>query len=145
MGYLVKRSRSADRRTRQPRPAKLCRPAPIMAVNAGVIARFRDHLLLELQALGAHTYCFSRHASTYIRFRDHRLGSLRIADHPGRESNAFRWNLDVVAEPLCTHDDRNGMRCYYFGPLTVDELVASIKEAAAVLNMEADDVCLATL
>lgn len=51
------------------------------------------YILEELAPLGIYITQVSRFSSTYFKFADSRLGSLRMADHKGRREYDFRWNL----------------------------------------------------
>lgn len=52
-----------------------------------------DKLYSELKKLGAIRWHNSMHDSYYIKFRDARLGSIRIADHPGRKKYSYKYKI----------------------------------------------------
>jgi hypothetical protein len=57
------------------------------------------YMVQGLRDLGAHIVYQSRHTgSTYIKFDDDRIGSLRVSDHPGRPKYRYRWNLLTAGE-----------------------------------------------
>jgi hypothetical protein len=56
------------------------------------------YILKELEYLGIYITYVSKYSSTYFKFEDGRLGSLRMADHKGvKNPNGgtynFKWNL----------------------------------------------------
>lgn len=139
MSYLRKESRIA-KRARVLRSVARQKVKPDgRGANRRAIEQVHQRLLIELHDLGAWTYHVAQWGSTYIKFADPQLGSLRISDHQGREKYAYRWNLDVVSEPLCVVEERNGHLCYHFGPETVDELVASIRQWGKTIKEGFDD------
>lgn len=50
-------------------------------------------VLNELKHIGAFKWHVSNYHSIYIKFRDTRLGSIRIADHNGREKYNYKYQL----------------------------------------------------
>jgi len=52
-------------------------------------------LLKELKPFGAIDWHTSKNDSRYIKFRDCRIGSIRIADHDGRKSYKYKFNIDT--------------------------------------------------
>lgn len=52
-----------------------------------------EHLLKELKQFGAIDWHKSKHSSRYIKFKDTRLGSIRIADHTGRSGYKYTYEL----------------------------------------------------
>lgn len=57
------------------------------------ISSITKHLLKELKEFGAIDWHESRHSSRYIKFKDTRLGSIRIADHKGRSKYSYTYEL----------------------------------------------------
>lgn len=58
-------------------------------------------LLKELQAYGSIPWYTAATGSMYIKFRDTRLGSIRIADHPARGQYSYKYELS----PESTNDE----------------------------------------
>ena len=55
-----------------------------------------DYLLNNLSCLGAFLwYKSQKTGSAYIKFKDARLGSIRVADHPSRERYSYKYDLTV--------------------------------------------------
>lgn len=97
--------------------------------NAARIAKLTKRLVAELQDLGAYVYHVGIYGSTYIKFTHPRLGSLRIADHPGRPNYSYRWNLDLsISEAY--QDQHIGKTRYHFPLQDRDQFVAQIREYA---------------
>jgi len=69
--------------------------------------------------------------STYIKFENPSIGSLRVGDHPGRKKYAYRWNLF-----LNLPEDQRGMRIdrglkrWYYDASQLDEFVFHITNYA---------------
>lgn len=57
------------------------------------ISSITKHLLKELKEFGAIDWHESKHTSRYIKFKDTRLGSIRIADHKGRSKYSYTYEL----------------------------------------------------
>lgn len=57
--------------------------------------RWEYHVFGELRAAGLEPflYCTALTGSCYFRFGNSLLGSLRVANHPGRERLRYRWQL----------------------------------------------------
>lgn len=55
--------------------------------------KIAKYLLKVLKPFGAIEWHESRHSSQYIKFRDVRLGSIRIADHTGRQKYSYTYEL----------------------------------------------------
>ncbi len=53
-------------------------------------------IYMNLKALGAIEW-YSNSSSYYIKFKDCRIGSIRISDHKSRERYSYKWDLDVNA------------------------------------------------
>ena len=52
-------------------------------------------LLNELEKFGAFVWVYAKSGSVYIKFKDCRVGSIRIANHPGLGKYAYRYAVDV--------------------------------------------------
>jgi hypothetical protein len=83
----------------------------------------KKQVLRRLKALGANLYHVSKYDSIYIRFRNKRLRSLRIADHNGREKYKYKWNLVLHGETR-TEVDMGISRNYY----NIDDIDLLIEE-----------------
>lgn len=53
----------------------------------------RDNLFKALKDYGAVKWHRSKHDSFYIKFKDTRLGSIRISDHKGRTKYSYTYEL----------------------------------------------------
>ena len=54
----------------------------------------RDALYKRLKPLGAIKWHNNR-SSYYIKFKDNRVGSIRISDHEGRERYSYTWQVNI--------------------------------------------------
>lgn len=61
------------------------------------ISSITKHLLKELKEFGAIDWHESKHSSRYIKFKDTRLGSIRIADHKGRSKYSYTYELTDIS------------------------------------------------
>ena len=54
-----------------------------------------NKLLWELKRVSIKAYIWHKATtgSCYIRFKDNRIGSIRIGDHPGREHLKYKFNI----------------------------------------------------
>lgn len=106
--------------------------------NAARIAKLTKRLVAELQDLGAYVYHVGIYGSTYIKFTHPRLGSLRIADHPGRPNYSYRFNIDLsISEAY--QDQHIGKTRYHFPLQDRDQFVAKIREYARQVREGFDD------
>lgn len=71
-----------------------------------ILISTRDNVLGELASLGAYLYYSAVTGSQYIKFKDPRVGSLRIGDHRGKEKYRYKWNLLAGGTRRTTHTDR---------------------------------------
>ena len=97
--------------------------------NAARIAKLAKRLVRDLEDLGAYIYHTGIYGSTYVKFTHPRLGSLRIADHPGRENYSYRWNLDLSIDEAY-QDQHIGKTRYHFPLHGRDDFVSQIREYA---------------
>jgi len=58
------------------------------------------YLLERLENYGSIKWHLSRHGSKYIKFRDVRLGSIRIADHNGRKKYNYTYEIFMDDENI---------------------------------------------
>lgn len=61
------------------------------------IKQITKQLLKALKPLGAIDWHTSNHGSRYIKFKDVRLGSIRIADHKGRTKYSYTYELNDLS------------------------------------------------
>ena len=59
------------------------------------ILKVRDKLFNQLQEFGAIKWHKSSYGSCYIKFKDTRLGSIRISDHEGRQKYTYKYEVHV--------------------------------------------------
>lgn len=52
-------------------------------------------LIKEVNEYGGFIWHISKYKSHYIKFRDTRLGSIRIADHKGRDKYKYKYDIDA--------------------------------------------------
>lgn len=48
---------------------------------------------LKKEGIDCYVWHNAKYGSAYIRFQDSRIGSVRIADHQGRQHLGYRWNI----------------------------------------------------
>ena len=48
---------------------------------------------LEANNVSAYIYCEATTSSVYVRFKDARNSSIRIADHEGKSKYRYKWNV----------------------------------------------------
>lgn len=58
-----------------------------------------NQLMRELEAIGALRWHTSITNSIYIKFKDIRLGSIRISDHKGRTQYNYTYELTDISSP----------------------------------------------
>lgn len=95
-------------------------------VNRPTIPQVRDKLLRELAHFGLHEPHVAQTGSTYLKFRDRRLGGIRIADHDGRRRYRYKWNVWInrVGYWAVQHSRHVS---HHYGADALDELVADIE------------------
>lgn len=76
-----------------------------------------NQLMKELESIGAIKWHTSTYGSMYIKFKDVRLGSIRISDHKGRKQYNYTYEL--------TNTDTIE---------TVNNIIKRIKEKSQVLS-----------
>ena len=59
------------------------------------IENIANKVIEELDKQGIKSYIWHKATtnSVYIRFEDNRIGSIRLADHRGRERLKYKWNI----------------------------------------------------
>lgn len=100
------------------------------------IALLAKETLKRLNSLGAYIYHESVGGSVYIKFRDERMGSIRIADHPGRKKYKYRWNLRVDIEESRVKFDK--IKRWYYRVADFEEMMVHILNYANKI-VEADN------
>lgn len=95
------------------------------------IPEVASEVLAELNDLGARTYWRAATGSWYIKFADPRLGSLRIADHPGREKYRYKWNIQTFFRGFwwAASEDSGILRRYY-SVESLNEFYSAIRKEA---------------
>lgn len=89
-----------------------------------ILHNLRDQVLKELKTLGAYQYYSAASGSQYVKFKDPRLGSVRIGDHRGKEKYRYKWNL-IAGGIRRSFWDGNCLR-YYFPIDELDEMCEQI-------------------
>lgn len=93
-----------------------------------------EEITQELADLGAYIYHHATTGSTYVKFEDERIGSLRIADHPGRKRYRYRWNLitDGLDRPEKLND--RGINRWYYPAQDVTDLLRHIRNYVRAID-----------
>jgi len=93
-----------------------------------------EFVLEELKHLGAYVHKKATSGSLYIKFRDPRIGSLRIADHKGIKIYSYRWNLylKMPVDNPGIRKEGNVTRWYYSAD-DADEMCRAIERYAAAI------------
>lgn len=78
-------------------------------------------LLIQLEPFGAFKWHTSKYGSVYIKFRNIRLGSIRIADHTGRAKYSYTYELNPNStmadiEAIVTAIKAKAQTIYDFNP-----------------------------
>lgn len=81
----------------------------------------------ELKGFGLKKYYVAQTGSTYLRFRDSRLRSVRVGDHDGREKYRYKWNLRSDIPSSFERNDRTICR-FYFTFNNISAFVKRVKE-----------------
>ena len=81
-------------------------------IRGNKVRRLTAYLLNTLKDKGIYLYHVSRYDSVYLKFKDERLGSIRIADHTGRTKYRYKWNLEIDGKTRVA-EDRGVTRHYY--------------------------------
>ena len=96
--------------------------------------KIMDNTLSEFKSLGAYTYHVSKHGSCYVKFKNERLRSVRIADHDGRPWYRYKWNL-VSHRPTEVVRD-NGVVRYFYNIIDFNKFVSHVKNYSNALEKE---------
>lgn len=86
------------------------------------IARVVDQILVMLSPFGVYVYHRAKTGSTYLKFLEPGMGSIRVGDHDGREKYHYRYNvrLDHQGAPMRTTSA--GWVQYFFGARHLEQL-----------------------
>ena len=90
------------------------------------VDRFARRLLVDLEAQGCRLHKQALTGSTYLKFSDASMGSIRVADHRGKSEYRYRWNLDVTMTGSKSIVDR-GVTRHFYGPDAYDPMVYDIQ------------------
>jgi len=55
--------------------------------------KLANRVIKRLQEEGVECYLWHATKSAYIRFKDSRIGSIRLGDHKGRSQYSYKWNI----------------------------------------------------
>lgn len=55
--------------------------------------KLANKIIKKLKSEGVECYLWHSTASAYIRFKDCRMGSIRLGDHKGRSQYSYKWNI----------------------------------------------------
>ena len=86
------------------------------------IARVVNQIMVLLKPFGVYVYHQAKTGSTYLKFLEPGMGSIRVGDHEGREKYHYRYNvrLDHLGAPMRT--TTAGWVQYFFGARHLDLL-----------------------
>lgn len=90
------------------------------------LIQLRDEAVKRLESLGARVHYAAGTGSQYIKFKDPRIGSLRIADHTGKPKYHYKWNLVVGGERKTVTTDTTTRQYYPAGQM--EELCADLRQ-----------------
>ena len=95
-----------------------------------------NKVISELNSLGIECYLWHKATtgSVYIRFKDVRMGSIRIGDHPGRDKLKYKFNLRNDMGLSVGKWIKNGDNWRYYAPFE------KWKELIPVLQKRFQDV-----
>lgn len=95
------------------------------SMGKAFLGTYRDKVISELVSLGAYSYYSASSGSQYIKFKDPRIGSLRIGDHKGKSKYHYKWNLVIGGKRKTA---KKGNKVMYFFPIDeMDEMFAQIR------------------
>lgn len=80
-------------------------------------------LLLNNKNFDCYVYYKARSGSAYIRFKDERMGSIRVGDHDGREKYKYKFNVRADIKKSYMHKDAEIWRLYF----TIDDITGLVK------------------
>lgn len=95
--------------------------------GAAKVDRLARRLLVDLEGLGCWLYKQALTGSTYLKFAEACMGSVRVADHPGKSEYRYRWNLDVTMTGCRSIVDR-GVTRHFYGPDSYDQMLHDIRQ-----------------
>lgn len=85
-----------------------------------------ERIISELKQKGVEAYIWhvAGSGSTYIRFEDNRIGSVRLADHKGREHLKYKFNVRTDAATCKGQWVKSGnLWRFFIAPGGVDTLI----------------------
>lgn len=88
---------------------------------------------LNNENLDAYIHHIAKTGSAYIKFKDERMGSIRIGDHDGRERYRYRFNLRSDISKRYVEEDRGIFR-YYCPIHQINLLLVDIMKRRAVVD-----------
>lgn len=94
----------------------------------------KDFILNHMSDYGCWLYVSAKTTNShYMKFRDRRLGSLTVRDHPGRKKYHYKWNLILGydGEKIIKKD---GVTRYYYNQNQILQLCNHIKNYAAYMD-----------
>jgi len=86
-----------------------------------------DGILRELKDLNPYIYHKALTGSIYVKFKDKRLRSVRIADHNGRAKYRYKWNIFKGYKEDSVKYDK-GVRRYFFSFGQFDKFLIRIRQ-----------------
>lgn len=94
----------------------------------------KDFIIEHMSDYGCWLYVSAKTTNShYMKFRDRRLGSLTVRDHPGRKKYQYKWNLILGYEgEMITKKD--GYTRYYYNQNQILQLCLRIKAYAAYMD-----------
>lgn len=98
------------------------------------LAAMADRVMKRLRGHGAYLYHAAMTGSHYVKFSDPRIGSLRIADHRGKDKYRYKWNLMHGAQRATDYDGHVKREYYGFGDL--EQFLHDFELAQAALEQQ---------
>jgi len=100
-----------------------------------VIDSIANDIIHELKKLNLEPYIYHKAmtGSIYIKFKNNKIGSLRLGDHDGREKYRYRFNVRSDMAGTNTFEDRGVIR-YYASPLDYKWIIERIKDRNKVIT-----------
>jgi hypothetical protein len=96
-------------------------------------------ILDRLAKWGAYRFYEARTGSVYIKFPHWKLGSIRIADHPGKQYYKYRWNLHATGANLFAFWQDGKVRRLHFSPDNLEKFFKAFEEEAETRGVKPGD------
>jgi hypothetical protein len=96
------------------------------------MAHMRKRVIKALRGHGAYLFHSAATGSQYVKFSDPRIGSLRVADHTGREKYRYKWNLIHGGKRGTEYE--GSVKREYYGFEDVEQFLLDIELAQADLE-----------